>query len=295
MAHVLEEYSLEPKIESFIFASEFGLEHIPNGFRSPTILQYIKNVSARTVKVVRDSCFNSGRPELSTCGGQEGDKQYGSGLVVKVEYLNWTCECLECQDSSEPRTHCWAVIVHTALQLVADAEEAKSTQVELFYDDQFSRDEGRVITLQGADIEMANSFSYASMLVCFTHDADLAKQLDDYRKESMDLKSAILKEKRDQVDLTQYAVVCHPMGQQKCIWVGSKLGRVRSSGMFQSTPIIYRARMCPGVQGGPVIVLHGQQSEDLVWEPVVDGSFSLSENPLPPFNFASSGNFSGYC
>ncbi|GFR90302.1 hypothetical protein ElyMa_004301000 [Elysia marginata] len=287
---------LDPKHPNFIPIQDFGLDNIPEGFRSDAVLEYIKNISARTVKLVT-RYTSPDRPASSTRGFKDG-KRLGSGWVVKVEYLNWQCECPECKESLAPESHCWAVIVNTSTQLVYDSQEAKATQVELFYDKESFREEGKVITLHGADLEVTNPASpYISLLVCFTCDAALASQLDNYRKESMALRSAILREMREDVDLTQFLVICHPQGLPKHIWMSPELERVRSSTLFSSAVSIYSARTCPGVVGGPVVILHGKDCEDLVWFPVVDNNFdtALSNFSISTNVAANDFNYSQFC
>ncbi|GFR90294.1 hypothetical protein ElyMa_004300800 [Elysia marginata] len=271
--------NLDPKHPNFIPVPDFGLYNIPEGFRSDAVLEYI-NISARTVKLV--TRYNSpDRPTSSTRGLKDG-KRLGSGWVVKLEYLGQQSENPECKESLAPESHCWAVIINTSTQLVYDSQEAKATQVELFYDDESSLEEGKVITLQGVEIEETDPTSHISLLVCFTHDAALAKQLDDYVKENMALREAILREMTNDVDLTQVMVICHPQGLPKRIWMGPKLERVKESGYSNSAVIVFSARVCPGVVGAPVVVLHGEDCEDPVW-------FYIVENTLEREMFANDG------
>ena len=257
---------------SYIPVTEFGLSDIPEDFRIDTVLQYIRNISARTVRVARNRTSDWAAAQ-----------RIGSGWVAKVEYLRGPCWCPECKESPCPGEHCWAVIVNTSARLVSDAEEAKLSQVELFYDDQSSRAEGTAKTLYGVDLEEANPMSHVSMLVCLTHDAGLAQQLDSYRKEGMALRSQVLKKARGDVALTQYLIVCHPNGLHKHIWVRQRPKRIEPSCSWSTSSIMaYNARACLGVSGGPVVVLHGEDCPDRLWIPVVDSDNMAQANAILP-------------
>ncbi|GFR90298.1 hypothetical protein ElyMa_004300900 [Elysia marginata] len=278
----IDECTFDPGHPNFFPVSHCSPDSIPRGFGSYLMFQYIKNISERTVKVVRNRS-SPDRPGVSSrTRSLNDDKRLGSGLVVKAEHVNSQCKCPECQESPNPKSHCWAVIINTSTQLVYDSQEAKATQVELFNDDEGSVEEGKVITLHGAEIEETDPTSHISLLVCFTHDAGLARLLDNYRKESMALRSAILREMTNDghAHLTQFMVICHPHGLPKRIWIGPELERVRGSGSAVS---VYSARMCPGIVGAPVVVLHGEDCEDPLWVPLVKDS---SDRRPPTFRRA---------
>ena len=72
----------------------------------------------------------------------------GTGFITCVRCeINKPCPCDMC-DGSVVRKH-WIFQIQTAQHVVYNTDEAKETKVDLFYDDEKSQQDGKVVSLWG--------------------------------------------------------------------------------------------------------------------------------------------------
>ncbi|KAK3798407.1 hypothetical protein RRG08_041705 [Elysia crispata] len=202
----------------------------------------------------------------------------GTGFIRRVSkpVSDKPCPCDKC--NGEITRKFWRFTVRTAAHVVYNTEEAKSTRVDLFYDDDSSKFDGRMVTVTGlrvADIDHGEDTCY---MECVTHDEALGERIKsvwtslyggltkclDLDLPSLDFLPPCDGGRRPTL------IVSHPHGQPKKI----TLGQWRD-GEFPR--VVYNAPTCPGSSGAPVFRFNTDPRNrcfDLFVTPVHSGSSS---------------------
>ena len=109
-----------------------------------------------------------------------GDLRLGTGFIWSVNSVsqgcNEPCPCDIC-DKQEVRKH-WIFLVRTAQHVVYDTSEAKETKVDLFYDDERSQADGKMVTVQAVGVEISKSASDTCSFYCVTHDEMIGRRVE---------------------------------------------------------------------------------------------------------------------
>ena len=130
-------------------------------------------------------------------------------------------------------------------------DEARSTTVTFFNDNENSVNECRVKTLQGAEVIARSPKSDWCRFRCATHDKDLAMQLKTLllpKDEVWEIKPL-----EANVEGKPCFVISHPHAQPKKVTVGEVRG-LKTSGKT-NVSFAYTTDTCPGSSGAPVLVL----------------------------------------
>ena len=195
------------------------------------------------------------RPKDDEFSSQSGKKitRFGTGFIHKVfdPVSDELCPCDKC--NGEITRNFWRFKVRTAAHVVYNTEEAKSTRVDLFYDDDSCKFDGRMVTVTGLRVVGIDHDADICYMECVTHDEALGERIKSL---ATSLDSVI----RKPLDLNQSIpdfllpcdggrgptlIVSHPHGQPKKItlgqWRGGEFPRVE-----------YNAATCPGSSGAPV-------------------------------------------
>ena len=151
-----------------------------------------------------------------------------------------------CAHSDAELAELYEIQVVTARHVVYNKEEAKSTRVDFFYDDEKSEFNGKMKTIHGYDFKIVQQKDIC-ILRCVTNDKGLVDQLGRAR---MTMYEDIKERKAKEGSAT--VVVSHPHGRPKYITVGeAKQKDLR----FVVGPLTYATSTCPGSSGAPVMWL----------------------------------------
>ncbi|KAK3799882.1 hypothetical protein RRG08_051513, partial [Elysia crispata] len=202
----------------------------------------------------------------------------GTGFILRVfkPESDEPCPCDKC--NGEITRKFWRFKVQTAAHVVYNTEEAKSTRVDLFYDDDSCKFDGRMVTVTGLRVVRIDHDEDICYMECVTHDEALGERIESLWTS---LDSVI--RKRVDLDLSSLdflppcdggrrptLIVSHPHGQPKKITLGQ--------GRDEEYPQVeYNAATCPGSSGAPVFVFHTDPRNRrfaLLITPVHSGSFS---------------------
>jgi hypothetical protein len=162
------------------------------------VFKCVKDIPKVTVRVVAQYTSND-IPDgylFYKSKGQKGIPHVGSGYVgckftqndVEDDTAEKTCPCPECDKSSKPKTVWWNCKVITARHVVYNAEKAKTTVFEAFYNDQ-SR--STVKKLYGYDMYAPNIVEDICEVYCAMHGnkgaSNLTKRLQKQTNIGQDL------------------------------------------------------------------------------------------------------------
>ena len=101
----------------------------------------------------------------------------GTGWIDRVaSEINEPCPCDNC-DGQEVRKY-WRLYVHTAQHVVYDTEEAKRTRVDLFYDDETSRQDRKVLHVWPLRVDWSNTEYDQCWMECVTHDERIGEMVE---------------------------------------------------------------------------------------------------------------------
>ena len=220
------------------------------------------------------------RPDDDPLSYHRGTKisRMGTGFINHVYYpvSGEPCPCDKC--NGEITKKFWGFWVQTAAHVVYNTEEVKSTRVDLFYDDDSCKFDGRMVTLTGLRVVEINHDKDFCYMACVTHDEALAERIESLgtslysviRKDlDLDLPSPDFLPPCDE-GRSPILIVSHPHGQPKKITLGQ--------GRYGEDPVLeYNAPTCPGSSGAPVFRFYRDSRNrrfDLLPSPVHSGSFS---------------------
>lgn len=276
-----------PGHSNFIPAGRFSLKHLPQWCRDQSLVNLVHGLVKLTVRVsVHYTSLR--RPDGYTFSQFRGSKlpHVGSGYVSSIQEVVGPCRCQECQASSNPLQHSYHILISTACHVVYDSTEARATRVDLFHDvtdgPGDSSNLNRPRSLHGMDV-VARLEAYGDwcMVRCATHDADLAKLLQD----QVDFAGRTLPDNRwlGGGVPNVCVVVSHPHGMSKQVSVGKVVDRSPPSSW--STVFEYSSPTCAGSSGGPVFVAFPSSDGYRKWLGPHSGFVRA-----PPFPISQSGS-----
>ena len=183
-----------------------------------------------------------------------GDLRVGTGFIWRVSQGFYKpCPCGIC-DKQEMRKH-WRFQVRTAQHVVYDTSEAKETKVDLFYDDERSLEDGKMVTVQAVGVNRSESARDICSFSCVTHDEMIGRWVELIYQRWLSLECFGIEISPTYVlacDLLglksrHFAVIIsHPHGQAKKITVGW----VRDGMSFIGGACDeYHTDTCPGSSG----------------------------------------------
>ena len=131
-----------------------------------------------TVKL-RVKWVSPDRPDddkFSNVRGTETSRM-GTGFIrlVLKPVSDEPCPCDKC--NGEITRKFWRFWVQTAAHVVYNTEEAKSTRVDLFYDDDSCKIEGRMVTVTGLEVAVIYHDEDLCYMECVTHDEALGERI----------------------------------------------------------------------------------------------------------------------
>ena len=221
------------------------------------------------------------RPDDDELSNHRGtDKlRLGTGFIHNVYHpvSDKPCPCDKC--NGEITQKFWRFEVRTAAHVVYNTEEAKSTRVDLFYDDDSCIFDGRMVTVTGLAVDRIDHDRDVCYMECVTHDEALGERIQsltgldcglterlDLGLPSLDFLPPCDRGRRP------ILIVSHPHGQPKKIALGQW-----GDGEFRL--VKYNTPTCPGSSGAAVFgFITDPQNRffDLLITPVHSGSFSLT-------------------
>ena len=253
-----------PGHEDFIPVRDFAganLSH-PLGEEDLRMLRVTADLTVR----MRVTLTSWGRPDTDQLSAYRGSRhlRIGTGFIKDVHFeTNKPCPCDKC-DGYVVRNH-WVFNVQTARHVVYNTEEALRTRVDLFYDDEISKHDGRMVTIWASRVAMVSSDRDVCDVECVTHDGDIGQKIQFL---CSNLPRSRPSHYRKQLDLPDYPsmawagfvprsyvlIISHPHGQPKKITVG-----YASRGTNLTTDVCanYHAATCQGSSGAPVFSIVG--------------------------------------
>ena len=278
-AYAWRNCSKNPGHANFIPAPALNLKHLPPAYRTQENLIFIKAFVDVTVRL-RVTYTSEKRPTGYPFSGLSGSRlpHYGSGWVRGVYRHHGPCPCKVCADSSSPCQDWYEVRVVTACHVVYNTDEAQSTAVEFFYDDEESLHGGRAKTLMGLKVSRKCEEDDFCQLDCATHD----KNLFGWHEKVAERISSLLygavtrptTPKHASCDEFVAVIISHPHGQPKHITVGSmaqlssrqwnKVLRYNFQSGYGLHRCEYNIDTCPGTSGAPVFMLGPDTARSLL-------------------------------
>ena len=233
----------------------------------------------RTVRL-RVYWVSPDRPDDDEFSNHRGTmtSRIGTGLISDFykPVSDKPCPCDTC--NGEITRKFWRFEVRTAHHVVYNTEEAKSTRVDLFYDDDNCMFDGRMVTVTGLEVERIYHDEDICYMECVTHDEALVERIESLKRSLDSVKTEPLDLDLSSLDfLPPYdggrhptLIVSHPHGQPKKITLGQE--------RYEKPPFVeYNTPTCPGSSGAPVFGFYRVPRNlrfDLWITPVHSGSFS---------------------
>ena len=247
------------------------------------VREWVRVTADCTVRL-RVGYTSQDRPDGDPLCGNRGKSipRVGTGWICDVDSeINEPCPCVYC-DGQEVRKY-WRFSVRTAQHVVYDTEEAKRTRVDLFYDDETSRLDGKVVSVWALRADWSYTFSDWCYMECVTHDERIGEMveslyrrwfslIEDIRSRPIySMKSSLLEldrlrkavatrsrsrpiyfKKSSLSDEIQFytLIISHPHGQAKKITLGKQRPPVKGDNSnydYQE----YETATCPGSSGAP--------------------------------------------
>ena len=251
------------------------------------VREWVRATADLTVKL-RVGYTSQDRPDGYPFFGVRGTSipRVGTGLICLVDSeINEPCPCVYC-DGQEVRKY-WRFYVWTAQHVVYNTEEAKRTRLDLFYDDETSRQDGKVVSVWPFRVVESNTEYDWCHMECVTHDERIGKMVEslvrrwdslaeDIRSRSRPIysKKSSLLDRLRKAEATRsrsrpiYSkksslsgegqlytlIISHPHGQAKKITLGKQRPTVKGGNSFDYQE--YETATCPGSSGAPVFGLY---------------------------------------
>ena len=136
--------------------------------------EWVRVAADLTVRL-RVGYTSQDRPDGDPLCGDRGKSipRVGTGLICRVDSeINEPCPCVYC-DGQEVRKF-WRFLVRTAQHVVYDTEEAKRTRVDLFYDDETSR---QVVSVWALRVVESDTEDDLCSMECVTHDERIGEMV----------------------------------------------------------------------------------------------------------------------
>ena len=140
--------------------------------------EWVRATADLTVRL-RVGYTSQDRPDGDPLCGNRGKSipRVGTGWIYDVDSeINEPCPCVYC-DGQEVRKF-WRFRVLTAQHVVYDTEEAKRTRVDLFYDDETSRQDGKVVSVWALRVDWSHAEKDRCWMVCVTHDERIGEMVE---------------------------------------------------------------------------------------------------------------------
>ena len=242
-----------PGHEEFISAKDFKDKYLPR-VHTDEHRDRLRAMIDLTVRL-RVRWTSPDRPDDDPFSYVRGKKipRMGTGFIYHVPVSDEPC--VKC--NGEITRKFWRIAVHTAHHVVYNTEEAKSTSIDLFYDDDSCKLDGRMVTVTGLEMAMVNHDRDVCVMMCVTHDEALVERISsawscwyDGRTEALDLSGL---DCLPSCDEDPVLIVSHPHGQPKKI----TLGQWRDIDIHI---VEYNAPTCPGSSGAPVFRFYTYQN-----------------------------------
>ena len=248
------------------------------------VREWIRATADLTVKL-RVGYTSQDRPDGDPLSGSRGESitRVGTGWIYRVDSeINEPCPCDNC-DGQEVRKY-WRFGVWTAQNVVYDTEEAKRTRVDLFYDDETSRQDGKVVSVWALRVDGWNTETDQCVMECVTHDERIGEMVESLycrwdslhkatRSRPICFKKSSLLDRLREAEATRsrsrpiYSkksslsgegqvytlIISHPHGQAKKITLGKLRPTVKVDNFGYGE---YETATCPGSSGAPVFELY---------------------------------------
>ena len=245
--------------------------------------EWVRVTADLTVRL-RVGYTSQDRPDGDPLCGNRGKSipRVGTGWIDSVNSeINEPCPCVYC-DGQEVRKY-WRFYVHTAQHVVYDTEEAKRTRLDLFYDDETSRQDGKVVTVWGLRVVVSYTEKDLCRMECVTHDERIGEMVESLYRRWDSLTEGIRSRpiysmKSSLLDLLRKAeatrsrsrpiyskksslsgegqwytlIISHPHGQAKKITLGKHRPVKDDEPLYRE----YETATCPGSSGAQVFVLY---------------------------------------
>ena len=224
--------------------------------------EWVRVTADLTVKL--SVCYTSqDRPDgyaFCHCRGSSLPR-VGTGFIYSVDSeINKPCPCDKC-NGQEVRKY-WRFYVVTAKHVVYDTEEAKKTRLDLFYNDETSHQDGKVVSVPALRVVRSDDEYDQCSMECVTHDERIGEMVESLYRRWGSLDKAIQSRStpiyfntsslsdrpremstRERQDYT--LIISHPHGQAKKITLGKQ--RELKDGVQD-----YQTATCPGSSGAQV-------------------------------------------
>ena len=147
------------------------------------VREWVRVTADLTVRL-RVGYTSQDRPDGDPLCGNRGKSipRVGTGWIYDVDSkINKPCPCVYC-DGQKVRKY-WRFSVDTAQHVVYDTEEAKRTRVDLFYDDETSRQDGKVVSVWALRVDWSYTENDRCSMECVTHDERIGEMVESlYRR-----------------------------------------------------------------------------------------------------------------
>ena len=155
------------------------------------VCEWVRATADLTVRL-RVGYTSQDRPDGYPFFGVRGRSipRVGTGYIYRVDSeINEPCPSVNC-DGQEVRKY-WRFYVDTAQHVVYGTEEAKRTRVDLFYDDEKSRQDGKVVSVWALRVDWSNSEYDLCWMECVTHDERIGEMVESLVRRWRSLKEDI--------------------------------------------------------------------------------------------------------
>ncbi|GFR72334.1 hypothetical protein ElyMa_005702600 [Elysia marginata] len=212
-----------PGHDNFFPVKEVTLEDMPLPIRHQEVLDYIQAVSQLVVRirVKHTSSKRSKDDPFQTFVGRSVFRG-STGCVTKAVDINkihdFTCEEESCMLQSYKHSVYGFVEIHANRHVLFDDSEAKSAEVDFFYDSPDNK--MSVLTLKGHSVKSDSSNEESVILRCVTHDVGFIHKMGRFLEKAHEAGAAIPRSVKD-CSMTDYAIVIsHPHGSAKVVSFG---------------------------------------------------------------------------
>lgn len=244
-----------PGHKEFIPIDQLKTHHLPSQYQHDDWVKFIKLKGNETVHI---SVYYTSKNRPDDFGFKDfkgtTKKRTGSGtaFIMNMENIE-DCFCSEVEGTHKVSG---SFKVMTVAHVVFDDDEARSTAITFFYDD--DNDNTITVTARGERVSHIDIQRNRSVIECRTHDLTLFQRLSSARDERMRLIQSSLSKKVHQEPMV--VLISHPHGMSKCVSIG-KLLAIQEDGDIKETKdgvelvgcfLTYDTPTCPGAGGGSI-------------------------------------------
>ena len=283
----------------FIPAPAFSLTDLPEQYRKRWVWDCLEYVMAMTVKL-KVGYVSKSRADGYCFSKFRGTSvaHLGSGLVSTFHRGKGPCLCPDCEHGTTPSYTWYEIRVRTARHVVYNSEEARATQVTLFYDEEESCTNGNSKTIWGVKTQEIHDGGDFCFLTCATHDRQVVELLEvveaplQYAFAKFQ-GNPILRRKLNTSSKKLCIIVSHPHGQPKKVTVGWERSREKADTRRPQFHYIYDTDTCRGSSGAFVFQIDTDLSvylpPSLVWGAIhttggLEGGLNKSGISSPDFD-----------